>query len=139
MKFAMNAPGVSNTATLNVLLKSAGLKYSDVDTVNLPFPDHVAALKNKSVDASASVEPGPAIAIKNGFADLLKSDDQIIPYHQIAVLLYAEKFAQQPDLARRFMRAYIRAVRVSNGALKAGHMAGPTPDQVIAILTKATS
>ena len=62
MKFAMNAPGVSNTATLNALLKSAGLKYSDVETANLPFPDHVAALSNKAVDASASVEPGPTIA-----------------------------------------------------------------------------
>ena len=57
MKFAMNAPGVSNTATLNALLKSVGLKYSDVDTINMPFPDHVAALANKGVDASASVEP----------------------------------------------------------------------------------
>ena len=139
MKFAMNAPGVSNTATLNVLLKSAGLAYSDVDTVNLPFPDHVAALKNKSVDASASVEPGPAIAIKNGFAALLKSDDQIIPYHQIAVLLFSEKFAEQPDLARRFMRAYLRAVRFYNGALKDGHMAGPNAEQVISILAEATS
>src|SRR5262249_45509479 len=63
MKFAMNAPGVSNTSTLNTLLQSAGLKYSDVETVDLPLPDHVAALKNKSVDASASVEPGPALAI----------------------------------------------------------------------------
>ncbi len=139
MKFAMNAPGVSNTATLNALLKSAGLHYSDVDTVNLPFPDHVAALKNKSVDASASVEPGPAIAIKNGFATLLKSDDQIIPYHQIAVLLFSEKFAAQPDLARRFMRAYLRAVRFYNGALRDGHMAGPNADQVISILAEATS
>ncbi|MFL5106195.1 MAG: ABC transporter substrate-binding protein, partial [Xanthobacteraceae bacterium] len=38
MKFAMNAPGVSNTSTLNTLLKSAGLKYSDVETVDLPLP-----------------------------------------------------------------------------------------------------
>src|ERR1700736_805508 len=45
MKFAMNAPGVSNTSTLNTLLHSAGLKYSDVETVDLPLPDHVAALK----------------------------------------------------------------------------------------------
>src|SRR3954468_5181374 len=37
MKFAMNAPGVSNTATLNALLKSVGLKYSDVETVNMPL------------------------------------------------------------------------------------------------------
>jgi NitT/TauT family transport system substrate-binding protein len=138
MKFAMNAPGVSNTATLNALLKSVGLRYADVETVNLPFPDHVAALKNKGVDASASVEPGPTIAIKNGFAVLVKSDDEIIPYHQIAVLLYAEKFAKDVDAAKRFMRAYIRAVRFYNGALADGHLAGPNADEVIAILAAAT-
>jgi NitT/TauT family transport system substrate-binding protein len=138
LKFAMNAPGVSNTATLNALLKSAGLRYSDVETVNLPFPDHVAALKNKGVDASASVEPGPTIAIENGFAVLLKSDDQIIPYHQIAVLLYSERFAQKTDIARRFMRAYLRAVRLYNGALSDSHMAGPNADEVIAILSAST-
>ena len=138
MKFAMNAPGVSNTATLNALLKSAGLHYSDVETVNLPFPDHVAALKNKGVDASASVEPGPAIAIENGFAVLLKGDDEIIPYHQIAALIYSEKFAQRPDVAQRFMRAYLRAIRFYNGALQSGHLAGPNADEVISILTAAT-
>jgi NitT/TauT family transport system substrate-binding protein len=138
MKFAMNAPGVSNTATLNALLKSAGLRYSDVETINLPFPDHVVALQNKAVDASASVEPGPTIAIKNGFAVLVKGDDEIIPNHQIAVLLYSESFASKPDAARRFMRAYVRAVRFYNGALRDGHMAGPNADEVIAILAAAT-
>jgi NitT/TauT family transport system substrate-binding protein len=139
MKFAMNAPGVSNTATLNALLKSVGLKYSDVETVNLPLPDHVAALKNKGVDASASVEPAPTIAIKNGFAVLVKSDDQIIPNHQIAVLLYSEKFANNKDAATRFMRAYLRAVRFYNGALKDSHVAGPNADEVISILSKSTA
>ena len=139
MKFAMNAPGVSNTATLYTLLKSVGLKYSDVETVNMPFPEHVVALKNKSVDASASVEPGPAIAIKNGDAVLVKSDDEILPNHQIAVLLYSEDFARKrPEAAKRFMRAYIRAVRFYNGALKNGKLDGPNADEVIAILSEAT-
>ena len=138
MKFAMNAPGVSNTATLNALLKSVGLKYSDVETVNLPFPDHVVALSNKGVDASASVEPGPTIAIKNGFAVLVKADDEIIPNHQIAVLLYSETFARKTDAARRFMRAYLRAVRFYNGALQDGRMTGPNADEVIAILAEST-
>jgi ABC-type nitrate/sulfonate/bicarbonate transport system substrate-binding protein len=70
MRFAMNAPGVSNTSTLNTLLKSVGLRYADVETINLPFPDHVVALKNKSVDAAASVEPAPTIAIHNGDAQI---------------------------------------------------------------------
>jgi NitT/TauT family transport system substrate-binding protein len=139
MKFAMNAPGVSNTSTLNTLLKSAGLKYSDVETVDMPLPDHVAALKNKSVDASASVEPGPALATRNGDAVVIKSDDEILPNHQIAVLLYAEDFAaKQPAAARAFMRAYIRAVRFYNGALKNGRLDGPNADEVIAILAEAT-
>jgi NitT/TauT family transport system substrate-binding protein len=139
MKFAMNAPGVSNTSTLYTLLKSVGLAYSDVETVNLPFPEHVIALKNKSVDASVSVEPGPAIAIKNGDAVLLKSDDEVLPYHQIAVLLYSEDFAlKRPEIATRFMRAYIRAVRFYNGALHNGKLAGPNADEVIQILSEAT-
>jgi NitT/TauT family transport system substrate-binding protein len=139
MKFAMNAPGVSNTSTLNTLLKSAGLRYSDVETVDLPLPDHVAALKNKSVDASASVEPAPALAMRNGDAVLIKSDDEILPNHQIAVLLYSEEFAQrQADAAKRFMRAYIRAVRFYNDALENGRLIGPTSDDVIAILSEAT-
>ncbi len=139
MKFAMNAPGVSNTSTLNTLLQAAGLRYSDVETVDLPLPDHVAALKNKSVDASASVEPAPALAMRSGDAVLIKSDDEILPNHQIAVLLYAEEFAlRQADAAKRFMRAYIRAVRFYNDALKNGRLDGSTSDDVIAILSEAT-
>ncbi len=104
MKFAMNAPGVSNT-----------------------------------FDASASVEPGPALAIRNGDAVLIKSDDEILPNHQIAVLLYSEEFAsKRTDAARRFMRAYIRAVRFYNGALKNGRLDGANAGDVIAILSEAT-
>jgi NitT/TauT family transport system substrate-binding protein len=140
MKFAMNAPGVSNTATLNAILKAAGLRYSDVETVNMPLSDHVAALGNKAVDASASVEPAATIAIKNGFAVLVKADDEILPNHQIAVLLYSENFVTRRfDAARAFMRAYLRAVRFYNSALKDGRMIGPNADEVIAILSQTTS
>ncbi|MCC6887559.1 MAG: ABC transporter substrate-binding protein [Hyphomicrobiales bacterium] len=137
-RFAMNAPGVSNTATLNALLKSAGLRYSDVTTVNMPLPDHVAALGNKAVDAAASVEPAPTIAIRNKFAVLLKGDDEIIPNHQIAVLIYSEKFSRRTEQANRFMRAYLRAVRFYNGALQNGRLAGPNADKVIEILSAST-
>jgi NitT/TauT family transport system substrate-binding protein len=139
-RFAMNAPGVSNTSTLNTLLRSVGLRYSDVETVDLPFPDHAVALKNKSVDAAASVEPGPAIAVGNGDAVVVRSDDEILPNHQIAVLLYSEDFARERRAdAIRFMRAYIRAVRFYNGALKDGRLAGPNAEEVITILSEATA
>jgi NitT/TauT family transport system substrate-binding protein len=55
------------------------------------------------------------------------------------VLLYSENFAtKKTDAAGRFMRAYLRAVRFYNGALKDGHLAGPNADEVIAILSAAT-
>jgi NitT/TauT family transport system substrate-binding protein len=139
MKFATNAPGVSNTSTLNDALKSVGLKYSDVDTVDFASPmDHVAALKNKSVDAAASIEPAPTLAVENGSAVVIGPDDVVSPYHQIAVLLYSEAFAAKTGLAMKFMRAYIRAVRFYNDALKDGKLAGKTADELIAILTEYT-
>jgi NitT/TauT family transport system substrate-binding protein len=120
-------------------IRIAGLRYSDVETVDLPLPDHVVALKNKSVDASASVEPGPAIAVKNGDAVVIKADDEILPNHQIAVLLYSEDFVRNRRAdAVRFMRAYIRAVRFYNGALKNGRFQGANADEVIAILSEST-
>ena len=40
----------------------------------------------------------------------------------------------QRDLAERFMRAYLRGVRVYNDALKDGRLAGPRANEVIPIL-----
>jgi NitT/TauT family transport system substrate-binding protein len=37
------------------------------------------------------------------------------------------------------MRAYLRAVRFYNGALKDSHMGGPNADRVISILTETTN
>ena len=65
--------------------------------------------------------------------------DRIYPYHQLAVVLYAGDFIKnQPDAARRFMRAYIRAVRDYNDALSNGKIAGPNAEEVISILTEYT-
>jgi NitT/TauT family transport system substrate-binding protein len=138
MKIAMNAPGVSNTSTLNTILTSVGLKYSDVETLNLNFPDHVLALGNKSVDAGLTVEPSTTAAIASGAAVEILRDDQADPYHQIAVLQYSEAFAAKKDTADRFMRAYLRGIRYYNKALKDGKLAGETADDVIQILIQYT-
>jgi NitT/TauT family transport system substrate-binding protein len=77
--------------------------------------------------------------VRNGDAVVIKSDDEILPNHQIAVLLYAEEFAlKRPAEAKSFMRAYLRAVRFYNGALADGRLGGPNADEVIAILSEAT-
>jgi NitT/TauT family transport system substrate-binding protein len=53
------------------------------------------------------------------------------------VVFYSPKFAQdQPDNAKKFMVALVKAMRFYNDSLKDGHIAGPNADQVIKILTE---
>jgi NitT/TauT family transport system substrate-binding protein len=139
MKIAMNSPGISNTATLQYALMSVGLGYGDVSTVDLNFPDHISALANKSVDASIVIEPFASYAVAKGLAVRVKSDDEIDPGHQLANILYSERFAQRKDVATRFMRAYLRGARFYLKALGAGRLSGENAEEVIAILNEFTS
>jgi len=139
MKVAGNAPGVSNTAMLNAMLVSVGLKYSDVDVINLGFPDHFPALQNKSIDAGATIEPIATLAVERGAAVEIMRDDQIYPNHQIATLIYGDHFIARRDEAERFMRAYLRGIRFYVRALKDGRLAGETAEEVIPILIEYTS
>ena len=86
-----------------------------------------------------TTEPSATRAIQSGSAVKVMGDDEIYPNHQLAVLLYGGNFIKdQPDAARRFMRAYLRAVRDYNDALSNGKIAGPNADEVIAVLTEYT-
>ncbi len=139
MKIAGSAPGSASTSTLNEALKSVGLQSTDVERVFLGFPQHVLALQNKAVDAALTTEPSATEAIRRGVAVKVMGDDEIYPDHQLAVILYSGQFINdQPDAARRFMRAYIHAVRDYNDALVGGRIAGPNADEIISILTEYT-
>jgi len=139
LKFALTGRGVSSMTTLNDALKSVGARYSDVDIIDMSFPNILVAMRNGGVDAGILTEPFLTIAGKGGFAVRIKGDDEIYPGHQIAALMYSEKFAEeQPKAAASFMRAYLRGVRFYNDAMKDGKLAGPTADEVIAILVEST-
>lgn len=139
MTIAGSAPGSGSTSTMNEVLKRAGLKSTDVKRVFMGFPQHVLALQNKAVDASLTTEPSATRAVQSGAAVRIMGDDEIYPNHQLAVVLYAGDFIKSnPDAARRFMRAYLRAVRDYNDALQNGKIAGPNAPAVIAVLTQYT-
>jgi NitT/TauT family transport system substrate-binding protein len=138
MKVALNGAANTNVATLAYTLAKAGLKYTDVETVDLSFPEHVTALANKALDATFTTEPSATVAVAKGYGIVEATDADIDPRHQIAVLLYAPEFAAQRALAVSFMKAYLRAVAYYRGALEDGHLAGANADDVIAILTAAT-
>jgi NitT/TauT family transport system substrate-binding protein len=140
MKIAIGAPGTGTAAALDAVLKRGDLKFSDANIVYLGFPEHLAAYSNKAIDASITNEPTMTGIIKAGLAKRIIGNDVSYPNQQTAVVFYAENFvANRRDVAQRFMRAYLRAVRFYNDALSDGRFAGPTASQVIDILAKYTT
>ena len=137
LKVAMSANGNSENAIMNYALMKNGLNYSDIDPVFLGFPNHIAAYANKGIDASLSVEPTTTEVLKLGTAKKIIGIDEVIPDCQTAVVFYSPKFIHdQPDNAKKFMVALVKAMRFYNDGLKDGHIAGPNADEVVKILTQ---
>lgn len=140
LKFASSATGAAGDSTLNEALKRGGIKYTDLRIPIIPFPSMIAGFANAAIDAAIVSEPIATQAIREGVAEMFASSDKFYPNQQIAVLLYGSKFiAERPDVAKRFMIAYVKAIRYYFGALKGGHFAGPNAPSVIAILQQYTA
>jgi NitT/TauT family transport system substrate-binding protein len=104
---------------LDTYLNKSGLSVKDVDIQTMPFPDMRSALANGYIDAAVPIEPFVAQIVENGIGVILQRDDEIVPRHQVAVILYGPKFVEQkPDVARRFMVAYLKAARLYNDAFE---------------------
>ena len=139
LKIAEAGEGGSPGSTLNEALKKGGLTYKDVNHVYMGYPQHVPAFSNGAIDASITTEPSTTQAVESGAA-VRFSDDKFYPHQQVAVLLYGGDFIKKrPDVAKRFMVAYIKAARYYNDALKGGHFAGPNAKELIDILIADTN
>jgi len=118
LKIALAAPGVSAGSVINEAAKKGGIKFTDVERVFLGFPAQVAALGNKALDGSIMVEPFGTQAVDQGSGVRFASSEDVYPSDQISEVFYGEKFAKErKDVALRFMKAYIRALRAYNDAL----------------------
>jgi NitT/TauT family transport system substrate-binding protein len=138
MKVATNAPGNSGWGSLVAYLKAGGLEMKDITTLDLAYPEHVLALQNGAVDAGVTTEPSASNAIYKGAAIAAMTDDQVIPRHAVAQILFSEKMAANADLGKRFMKAYLRSIRYYFEACKDGKLAGPNAEEIISILTEST-
>jgi NitT/TauT family transport system substrate-binding protein len=137
LKVAISAQGNSEDALVNYALTKNGLSIKDIDPVYLGFPNQIAAYANKGIDASLTVEPTVTKLLQLGFAKKLVTADEIFPGFQTAVVFYSPKFSHdQPENAKKFMVALLKAIRFYDGSLKGGHIAGTNADEVIGILVK---
>jgi NitT/TauT family transport system substrate-binding protein len=134
LKIAESAPA-SNL--LAYTLDKYGMTFNDVQPIVLGFPEQIPALTNGSVDAISVVEPFLTKALQSGIGVRIISGDQVVPNLTVASIMYGGPFMKsRPDVAHNFMTGYVRSIRYYNDALRNGHLAGPTADDVIAIMVK---
>lgn len=136
-KMAAVAPGVTSLSVLNEAMKSVGLTFKDVETVAMPFPQQVVALRNGAIDGSLMTEPYATQVAKAGYGVRVVSTESFYPGDQVGVIFYSEKLIKErPEVAKRFMKAYLRAVRAYVDVVPRGKIEGPEADEVIQIITK---
>jgi NitT/TauT family transport system substrate-binding protein len=137
-KIGEAGPGGTPGSTLNEALRTVGLSYGDVEHVYLGYPQQVAALTNRAIDAAVITEPSATMAIRAGVA-IRVSDDRLYPDQQVAALLYGGDFIRQrPLVAQHFMNAYLQAARLFNDAIAPGHLTGPGADEIIGLIAANT-
>ena len=138
MKIAGSAPGSAASTVILKFLEKGGVKPDEVENVYMSFPQMGIALQNGAVDAALPAEPAVSSALRLGGIVAVANDYDVFPVHQISEILYAGKFAKdKPEVARKFMRAFLRGVRAHNDALGPdGAFLGEKGDEIVSILTE---
>jgi ABC-type nitrate/sulfonate/bicarbonate transport system substrate-binding protein len=93
------------------LLRQNSLTMEDMEVVRLTSADALVGLQNRAVDVATAAEPFPTQVETMGAAAKWLNDGDVVPGFQISAIMYSERFAGQPEVARAFMVAYVRAVR----------------------------
>ncbi len=114
---AIAARNISPEVDLDTFLRTGGLTANDVNIVTMAFADMGTALANGSIDVALPIEPFVVQIAEQGIGVIWKRNDEVVPRQQVAVVLYAPKFALfKPGLAKKFMLAYVKAARDYNDA-----------------------
>ena len=97
------------------LLKSAGLSLGDVEVLDIPTPADFDALKKGRIDLTTASEPWVTIISEDEDCVLWMAAQEVIPDFQLAFILYGPNILDKnPDAGKRFMVAYLKAVRQYN-------------------------
>ncbi len=99
------------------ILAKAGLSTNDVDLqVIRSFSDMLVSLSNNSIDAAMVIEPFISQGIAKNILDPWKDPTDYDPDAQTALLVFGTSLTKQPDVANRFMTAYVKSLRDYNDA-----------------------
>jgi NitT/TauT family transport system substrate-binding protein len=111
---AINATGAATEYWLAQALAQAGMTMEDIDLQTVAFRDVVAALESGSLDASILGEPLVTINEDRGTVQVL-AEDFIDGFTATFLYMGEPLLRENPEAARGFMRAYLRACRDLQG------------------------
>jgi NitT/TauT family transport system substrate-binding protein len=105
------ALGIATIAFENAL-QLGGLEPSDINYLDVPQPEALAALANKRADLAYTSEPFGAQSIDQGIAVRWREMADLVPNHVAAIWVYGTRLTEeQPEVGRRFMVAIMRGMR----------------------------
>jgi len=131
---AVSAKASSVYMLLERLLKKHGMTLNDVRIVELAYPNMLAALSSKAIDAAINLEPFMSQAIEAGVVKMTSDLSEFVPAEggTIVPIVYSETFAQNTAAAKAFMKAYTQGVRIYNDAF----VKNIDKDKVIEIISR---
>jgi NitT/TauT family transport system substrate-binding protein len=134
---ALNARDITPEVLMDHYLRSGGLTINDANVVTIGFADMISAIANGSVDVAFPIEPFVTTIAEQGTGVVAVRADKVLPGQQVAVILYGPKFAEErPEVARKFMLAYVKGLRDYNDAF--GKQIPEKKTEVVKILTEYT-
>jgi NitT/TauT family transport system substrate-binding protein len=109
---AINVPKTTSQLYVERVLGKGGLSLNDVTLTQVAFPDMVAALGSKAIDAAWAVEPFVTVSQAQNLARPVMPMAEVYPGAVTMVLMLSPSFAQnQPAAAQGFVTAHLRGQR----------------------------
>ncbi|MGQ0550897.1 MAG: ABC transporter substrate-binding protein [Armatimonadota bacterium] len=137
LRIALPGRGISPQVTLALFARQGNLNMEDIQLVIMPFADMPVAMGNRAIDGAILIEPFKTLAVEEKIGVLVDTADKVYPDHQVAVVLYSPAMRREKvDLGRKFMMAYLKAVRDYNDAF--GKKQAQKKRDVIAAFAKHT-
>lgn len=117
-RLAIVGVGSLDEIALDRILRKGGLTTRNNPDIKVlgSFPDIVVAMANGSIDGGMLIEPFVQQAVQKGVGDPWKDPSEYEDNAQIAIIVYGTSMIERPDVANRFMVAYLRSLRDYNDA-----------------------
>lgn len=116
LKVSTNAKGAATEYWLWKALQQGGLDFPDVEVLGVGFREVAPALESGSLDGAILGEPLATLAEDQGLVARL-SQDFVSDFTSTVIYFNKEWATNNPELAKGFVKAFIRGARDLNGDL----------------------